>query len=478
MASMDESWEILLSDLEMDDCPLFNEYHYMMNSFEEELMINGEISLQSELSLEGQSSNSNFTTQNIHVAAAGNNNTMNNSLLSEENTDFSLKQHASSESLEECTVVVPNNIPKETHEKHYDDEQSKENQEELQNRKSKRCRSSSQIQDHIIAERKRRENLTKLFIALSAVVPGLKREMDDCYLFNEYNYMNSFEEDLIINGEISLQSELSLEGQSSNSNFTTQNIHVAAADNNNTMNNSLSEENTDFSLKQHASSECLEESTVVVQNNIPKETHEKHYDDEQSKENQEELQNRKSKRCRNSSQIQDHIIAERKRRENLTKLFIALSAVVPGLKRMDKASIIKKAIDYVKCLQNRVKDLEEQSKKRKTESMVCFKDDKSNRVVAVADDPEAMKRFPNIEARVSAKDVLIIIMCEKQKDIALKLLAKLQAHNLSVVCSNVLPFGNSTLNIITIVAQVDHEELSMTMDDLVKNVIEDLLGVL
>ncbi|KAJ1415462.1 Myc-type, basic helix-loop-helix [Sesbania bispinosa] len=298
-------------------------------------------------------------------------------------------------------------------------------------------------------------------------------EMDDCHLFNEY--MNSFEEELSNNGEISLQSELSLEGQSSSSNFTTENIHVAAADNNNTMNNSLSEENTDFSLKQH---ESLEECTVVVPNNIPKETHDKHYDDEQSKENQEELQNRKSKRCRSSSQIQDHIIAERKRRENLTKLFIALSAVIPGLKRMDKASIIKKAIDYVKCLQNRVKDLEEQSKKRKTESMVCFKDDKSNRVVAVANDPEAMKRFPNIEARVSAKDVLIVVMCEKQKDIALKLLAKLQAHNLSVVCSNVLPFGNSTLNIITIVAQVDHEDFSMTMDALVKNVIEDLLGVL
>ncbi|KAJ1439592.1 Myc-type, basic helix-loop-helix [Sesbania bispinosa] len=297
-------------------------------------------------------------------------------------------------------------------------------------------------------------------------------EMDDCPLFNEYNYMNSFEEELMINGEISLQSELSLEGQSSNSNFTTQNIHVAAAGNNNTMNNSLlSEENTDFSLKQHASSESLEECTVVVPNNIPKETHEKHYDDEQSKENQEELQNRKSKRCRSSSQIQDHIIAERKRRENLTKLFIALSAVVPGLKRMDKASIIKNTIEYVKCLQKSVKDLEEQTKQRKTESVACFKNDK-----AVADDSEpTKKRFPIVEARVSAKDLLIRVMCENRKGIVIKLLTKLEAHNLSVLCSNVLPFGNSTLN-IDIIAQVDHERFNMTMDDLVENVIKDLLG--
>ncbi|KAJ1415467.1 Myc-type, basic helix-loop-helix [Sesbania bispinosa] len=279
--------------------------------------------------------------------------------------------------------------------------------------------------------------------------------MDDCHLFNEY--MNSFEEELINNGEISLQSELSLEGQSSNSNFTTQNIHVAvAAGNNNTMN--------------IASSESLEECTVVVPNNIPNETHEKHYDDEQSKENQEELQNRKSKRCRSSSQIQDHIIAERKRRENLTKLFIALSAVVPGLKRMDKASIIKNTIEYVKCLQKSVKDLEEQTKKRKTESVTCFKNDK-----AVVDDSEPTKRFPIVEARVSAKDLLIRVMCENRKGIVIKLLTKLEAHNLSVLCSNVLPFGNSTLN-IDIVAQVDHEGFSMTMDDLVENVIKDLLG--
>lgn len=36
-------------------------------------------------------------------------------------------------------------------------------------------RSPSQAQDHVIAERKRREKLSQRFIALSAVVPGLKK---------------------------------------------------------------------------------------------------------------------------------------------------------------------------------------------------------------------------------------------------------------------------------------------------------------
>ncbi|KAK7386172.1 hypothetical protein VNO78_26204 [Psophocarpus tetragonolobus] len=46
------------------------------------------------------------------------------------------------------------------------------------------------------------------------------------------------------------------------------------------------------------------------------------------------------------------------------------------------------------------------------------------------------------------------------------------SHNLSIAYSNVLPFGNSSLN-ISIIAQVDRE-FSMTMDHLVKKLNEDL----
>ncbi|KAK9144144.1 hypothetical protein Sjap_004047 [Stephania japonica] len=45
---------------------------------------------------------------------------------------------------------------------------------------------------------------------------------------------------------------------------------------------------------------------------------------------------------------QDHIIAERKRREKLSQCFIALSAIVPNLKKMDKASVLGDAIKYMK----------------------------------------------------------------------------------------------------------------------------------
>ncbi|KAK1383300.1 hypothetical protein POM88_021035 [Heracleum sosnowskyi] len=49
--------------------------------------------------------------------------------------------------------------------------------------------------------------------------------------------------------------------------------------------------------------------------------------------------------------------------------FIALSALVPGLKKMDKASVLGDAIKYLKQLQEKVKTLEEQTRRKSTESV-------------------------------------------------------------------------------------------------------------
>ncbi|XP_027337132.1 transcription factor bHLH18-like [Abrus precatorius] len=242
------------------------------------------------------------------------------------------------------------------------------------------------------------------------------------------------------------------------------------------------------SLKQHDSPQkpllassmsyilSFEDSTAVP--NIPKKTCLYHGGENSKEITKEEPCNRKSKTGRGPSQTQNHKMAERKRRENLTKMFMALSAIIPGLKKMDKASILNDAIDYVKYLKKRVKDLEDQNKNknRKIESIVCFKSSKSinsedylSWTFDGLDKPS--KKFVKVEARILAKDVFIRVMCEKQKDTIHKLLAKLEAHNLSIVYSNVLPIGNSLLN-ITSIAQMDHK-FNMKMDDLVKLLIED-----
>lgn len=127
---------------------------------------------------------------------------------------------------------------------------------------------------------------------------------------------------------------------------------------------------------------------------------------------------------------------------------------------MDKASVLGDAIKYVKELQERVKMLEEQTKKRTVESVVFVK---KSQLISTEDDSSSSNEssdsrsdealLPEIEARVSEKDVLIRIHCEKQKGFMGKILGEIEKLHLSVINTSVLPFGNSTFD-ITVIAQV------------------------
>ncbi|KAF8377439.1 hypothetical protein HHK36_030816 [Tetracentron sinense] len=181
---------------------------------------------------------------------------------------------------------------------------------------------------------------------------------------------------------------------------------------------------------------------------------------------------RTSTATRSPSQSRDHIIAERKRREKLSERFIALSAIIPGLKKMDKTSVLGEAIKYVKLLQEQVKTLEEKTVKKTMESVVVVKksrllvDDESctsdENMTGCSDE-----LLPEIEARVSDTHVLLRIHCEKRKGVLVKTLAEIERLRLTVVNSNVMPFASSAL-VLTIVAKMENE-FCMTVKDLVKD---------
>ncbi|KAL5703964.1 hypothetical protein ACHQM5_022451 [Ranunculus cassubicifolius] len=170
-----------------------------------------------------------------------------------------------------------------------------------------------------------------------------------------------------------------------------------------------------------------------------------------------------------SATAQDHhIIAERKRREKLSQRFIALSALVPDLKKMDKTSVLEDCIKYIKKLQERVKALEEQTAKTTMESVVYIKkiyilsdNDSSSTEEIISHEP-----LPEIHARASAKNVMIRIHCENQKGVLGNALAEIEKLNLSVENSSILSFGTSTLD-ITVMAQMD-EGYKLKVVDLVK----------
>lgn len=131
---------------------------------------------------------------------------------------------------------------------------------------------------------------------------------------------------------------------------------------------------------------------------------------------------------------------------------------------MDKASVLGDAIKHIKNLQERVNTLEEQAAKKTVESVVFVKrsqlsaDDEISSSDENFDSCSVGKPLPEIEARVSDKDVLIRIHCEKQKGCLANILGEIEKLHLTIVNSSVLPFGGSTIH-ITIVAQVNFKTL-------------------
>ncbi|KAI9110300.1 hypothetical protein K1719_018742 [Acacia pycnantha] len=195
---------------------------------------------------------------------------------------------------------------------------------------------------------------------------------------------------------------------------------------------------------------------------------------------------RGTKKTRSGADATDHIMAERKRRQELTERFIALSATIPGLKKIDKATILSEAISYVKQLQERVKELEQDTKNKMIimekpyhQAVLCSGDDDDDNVDGGT--PPAMSEvnyfdgdgnndivLPEVKARISDnKQVLIRILCKKQKSTILGILDKLESLHLIVSGNSVMPFGSSTLD-VTIIAQMS-EEYSVSVEDIVKS---------
>ncbi|KAK3146234.1 hypothetical protein QOZ80_3BG0263430 [Eleusine coracana subsp. coracana] len=175
---------------------------------------------------------------------------------------------------------------------------------------------------------------------------------------------------------------------------------------------------------------------------------------------------------RPASQNQDHILAERKRREKLSQRFIALSKIVPGLKKMDKASVLGDAIKYVKQLQDQVKGLEDEARRRPVEAAVLVK---KSQLSADDDDGSSCDEnfvggdgaaLPEIEARVADRTVLVKIHCENRKGALITALTQVEGFGLTIMNTNVLPFTSSSLD-ITIMATAG-DEFCLSVKDIVK----------
>ncbi|KAJ4752924.1 basic helix-loop-helix (bHLH) DNA-binding superfamily protein [Rhynchospora pubera] len=169
---------------------------------------------------------------------------------------------------------------------------------------------------------------------------------------------------------------------------------------------------------------------------------------------------------------EEHILAERKRRAKLSQRFIALSKIVPGLKKTDKTSVLGDAVKHIKHLQDKVQNLEAQATQQTIESAVIVKrsclsyDEEDNADTNFSCEKNLInkvdisKGLPEIEAKMTERTAIIKIHCENRRGSLVKVLAEIEALGLSITSTNVMPFASSSLD-ITAIAQVEQHSLSV-----------------
>ncbi|KAK4365692.1 hypothetical protein RND71_013572 [Anisodus tanguticus] len=165
--------------------------------------------------------------------------------------------------------------------------------------------------------------------------------------------------------------------------------------------------------------------------------------------------------CRNPLQSQHHILAERKRRERFSQLFALLAKTIPGLNKLDKASILEDAIKCIGELQERVRALEEAAG---TKSRNLIESTQQSLATTSHDDnsfknvDHESKRPENhdIKVQILDKNVLIGIHCNKQMRSSFSIIAGImESLHLTIHHIRVAPSNHIALHYISILAEID-----------------------
>ncbi|KAL7598858.1 transcription factor bHLH35 [Lactuca sativa] len=177
-----------------------------------------------------------------------------------------------------------------------------------------------------------------------------------------------------------------------------------------------------------------------------------------------------------SSAASKNIVSERNRRKKLNDRLFALRAVVPNISKMDKASIIKDAIDYIQHLHEQERIVQEEImklEKQKSESGIYDFDqdtvfmplEKSKKKrIQQSQDLSDSRAFPIeiIELKVSyvgENTALVSLKCRKRRDTMVKICEVFESLKLNVVTANITAFPDTLFK--TLFIQADEEEIDV-----------------
>ncbi|CAA6656005.1 unnamed protein product [Spirodela intermedia] len=143
-----------------------------------------------------------------------------------------------------------------------------------------------------------------------------------------------------------------------------------------------------------------------------------------------------------------NLVAERKRREKLKDRLYILRALVPKISKMDRASILGDAIEFVKDLQNQVKRLQEQLEETNPE------EDGGEQGGAGAlcnGDNSDENGLPQVEvSQVGSNRFFLKVFCEHRRGGFVRLMEAMTSLGLDIVNVNVTTSEPLVLNVFEV----------------------------
>ncbi|CAN1229329.1 Transcription factor bHLH35, partial [Linum grandiflorum] len=157
-----------------------------------------------------------------------------------------------------------------------------------------------------------------------------------------------------------------------------------------------------------------------------------------------------------SSTASKNIVSERNRRKKLNERLFALRAVVPNISKMDKASIIKDAINYIQELHDLERRMQAEIAHLELESSGGGRRKKKSS----SSSSSLRKGIYEMEllrvAYMREKTVYVSLTCGKRSDTMVRLCEMFESLKLKVITANMTTVSGRLL--ITVFVQAEKEE--------------------